>query len=95
MATEFTHDVDAHRYTMLVDGEVVSMLEYQDHGHGTVMHHTVTIPKFRGKGFAAKLVEHAVDDVEANGGGPITPTCWFVAEWFDRHPERRELLAAP
>jgi hypothetical protein len=47
MATEFTHEPDTHRYTMRVDGDVVSILEYQDHGVGTVMHHTITIPKFR------------------------------------------------
>ncbi len=94
MATEFVHDPEAHRYTMLVGGEPVSILEYRDHGVGTVFHHTVTIPQYRGRGFAAKLVEHAVDDVEAAGRGPITPTCWFVAEWFDRHPERAGLRAA-
>jgi predicted GNAT family acetyltransferase len=94
MATEFVHDEEAHRFTMLVGGEPVSFLEYQDHGSSLVFHHTVTIPKFRGRGFAAKLVEHAVNEVEAAGRGPITPTCWFVAEWFDRHPERAGLLAA-
>lgn len=94
MTTEFVHDEGAHRYTMLVGGEPVSFLEYQDHGSSLVFHHTVTIPKFRGRGFAAKLVEHAVDDVQAAGRGSITPTCWFVAEWFDRHPDRAGLLAA-
>ncbi len=94
MTTEFRHEPDARRYTMLVDGDVVSMLEYQDHGAGTVMHHTVTIPKYRGKGYAAELVEYAVNDVEAKGAGPITATCWYVSEWFDRHPERSALLAA-
>lgn len=94
MATEFTHEPDTHRYTMRVDGDVVSILEYQDHGVGTVMHHTVTIPKFRGKGYAAELVEYAVSDVESKGASPITPTCWYVAAWFDRHPERSTLLAA-
>jgi predicted GNAT family acetyltransferase len=93
MATEYLHDVAAHRYTMLVDGEAVSFLDYLDHGSSVVFHHTVTIPKFRGRGFAARLVEHAVDDVEVGGRGPITPTCWFVAEWFERHPERSDLLA--
>jgi predicted GNAT family acetyltransferase len=93
MATEFVHDEAAHRYTMLVGGEPVSFLEYLDHGSSLVFHHTVTIPKHRGRGFAARLVEHAVDDVEASGSGTITPTCWFVAEWFDRHPERAGLLA--
>jgi len=94
MATEFIHEPDAHRYTMRVDGNPVSILEYQDHGVGTVMHHTITIPKFRGKGYAAELVEYAVSDVESKGAGPITPTCWYVAAWFDRHPERSTLLAA-
>jgi predicted GNAT family acetyltransferase len=94
MATEFMLEPDAHRYTMRVDGDLVSVLEYQDHGAGTVMHHTVTIPQFRGKGYAAELVEYAVNDVESRGRGPIRPTCWYVAEWFDRHPERSALLAA-
>ena len=94
MATEFLHDAAAHRYTMLVGGEPVSFLEYRDHGSSIVFHHTVTVPPFRGRGFAAKLVEHAVDDVERSGRGPITPSCWFVAEWFDRHPDRAGLLAA-
>lgn len=93
MATEFTHEPDAHRYTMRVGGELVSVLEYLDHGRGTVMHHTVTVPKHRGRGFAAKLVEYAVDDVERRGAGPISPTCWFVAEWFDRNPDRAGVLA--
>ena len=94
MAIEFTHEPDAHRYTMHVDGDLASVLEYQDHGAGTVMHHTVTIPKFRGHGYAGQLVEYAVNDVETAGKGPITATCWYVAEWFDKHPERAALLAA-
>lgn len=93
MASEIVHEPDAHRYAMRVDGELVSVLEYADHGRGTVMHHTVTVPKWRGKGHAAQLVEFAVDDVESRGAGPIVPTCWFVADWFAAHPERSGLLA--
>jgi predicted GNAT family acetyltransferase len=94
MATEFSHEPDAHRYTMRVDGEVVSVLEYVDHGAGTVMHHTVTVPKHRGHGYAGELVEYAVNDVESHGRGPITPSCWYVSDWFEQHPERSALLAA-
>jgi predicted GNAT family acetyltransferase len=93
MATEFTHEPDAHRYTMHVDGDLVSVAEYLDHGAGMVFHHTVTIPRFRGKGYADQLVTYAMNDVEARGAGPVSPTCWYVAEWFDRHPERASLLA--
>lgn len=94
MATEFAHEPDARRYTMLVDGELVSIATYRDHGAVTVFDHTVTIPRFRGRGYADQLVSYAMDDVEKNGRGPVSPTCWYVAEWFDRHPERSSLLAA-
>jgi predicted GNAT family acetyltransferase len=94
MTTEFTHEPDANRYTMLVDGELVSVAEYLDHGYGIVFHHTVTLPRFRGRGYADQLVTYAMDDVEKRGAGPVRPSCWYVAEWFDRHPERSELLKA-
>jgi predicted GNAT family acetyltransferase len=93
MSTEFAHEPDAHRYTMQVDGDLVSVAEYLDHGAGVVMNHTVTIPRFRGKGYADRVVTFAVDDIERRKAGPIAPTCWYVAEWFDRHPERASLLA--
>ena len=94
MTTEFVHEPDAQRYTMLVDGELVSIAQYRDHGAVTVLNHTVTIPRFRGRGYADQLVTYAVDDIEKSGRGPVSPTCWYVAEWFDRHPEHSALLAA-
>lgn len=93
MSTEFAHEPDAHRYTMRVDGSLVSVLEYVDHGASVVMNHTVTMPQYRGRGYADRLVTFAVDDVETHARGSISPTCWYVAEWFDRHPERAGLLA--
>lgn len=92
--SEITHEPDAHRYVLREGGELVSVLEYRDQGAGTVMHHTVTVPKFRGQGHAAALVAFAVDDVESRGAGPIHPTCWYVADWFAAHPERSSLLAS-
>ena len=90
---ELSHEPDAHRYVLRRGGELVSVLEYRDQGTGTVMHHTVTVPKFRGHGYAGALVEFAVNDVEARGAGPIIPTCWYVGDWFAAHPERKALLA--
>lgn len=94
MATQFFHEPDAQRYTMQVDGELVSVAQYLDHGTGMVFNHTITLPRFRGRGYADQLLTFAIDDVEKNGRGPVSPTCWYVAEWFDRHPERTGLLAA-
>ncbi len=94
MATTFFHEPDANRYTMHVDGELVSVAQYLDHGTGMVFNHTITLPRFRGRGYADQLLAFAIDHVEKNGRGPVSPTCWYVAEWFDRHPERTGLLAA-
>jgi predicted GNAT family acetyltransferase len=90
---EISHEPDERRYVLRRGGELVSVLEYRDHGAGTVMHHTVTVPKFRGHGYAADLVEFAVRDVEARDAGPIIPTCWYVADWFATHPDRRAALS--
>lgn len=92
MAIELAHEPDAQRYTLRRDGAIVSVLEYRDQGSSVVFHRTVTVPHQRGHGYAARLVEFAVDDV-AKTGRVISPTCWYVAEWFDAHPERAELLA--
>lgn len=92
MATELTHEPDTSRYVLRKDGAIVSVLQYRDQGPTTVFHSTVTVPHERGHGYAAQLVEFAVDDV-ATTGRKITPTCWFVAQWFDEHPERAELRA--
>jgi predicted GNAT family acetyltransferase len=92
MAIEMSHEPDALRYTLRRDGAVVSVLEYRDQGESVAFHRTVTVPNQRGNGYAAQIVEFAVDDVE-RAGRKILPTCWYVAEWFDAHPERAELLA--
>lgn len=92
MAIEMAHEPDAHRYTLRRGGAIVSVLEYRDQGADVVFHHTVTVPNERGHGYAARLVEFAVDDVERSGRR-IVPTCWYVADWFDAHPERAGLRA--
>lgn len=92
MAIELAHEADARRYTLRIDGALASVLEYRDQGPSVVFHHTVTVPALRGHGYAAQLVEFAVDDVERSGRR-ITPTCWYVAEWFEAHPERAGVLA--
>ena len=65
MPHEFLHEPDARRYTLRVGGEVVSVLEYRDQGAGVVFHRTVTIPRHRGHGYAAELVEFAVTGCRA------------------------------
>jgi predicted GNAT family acetyltransferase len=92
MGTEFSNETDAGRYAMRLDGELVGVLDYRILGGSISLTRSFTVPAKRGKGYAGQLVEFAVDDIERTGGLRIVPMCWYVAEWFDAHPERAGLL---
>jgi hypothetical protein len=92
MTTELAHEADASRYTLRVDGAVFASVDYSINGDSIAFTHTYTRPDQRGKGYAADIVAFAVDDVESTSTRRIVPTCWYVGQWFDRHPERQGLL---
>jgi len=92
MTTEVRHAPEQSRYEILEDGRVVGIAEYVDRGDVMVFHHTEVDAALRGGGIGAQLVQTALDDVRAQGRR-ITPTCWYVAEFVEHHPEYRNLLA--
>ncbi|GAA1515367.1 hypothetical protein BJ978_002345 [Agromyces terreus] len=92
MQRAFTHEPDADRYALRLNGEIASVLDYRVLGDAISMTRAYTNPPYRGSGYAGELVAFAVDDVESNSSRHIVPSCWYVAEWFDRHPERAGLL---
>ncbi|WP_382303913.1 GNAT family N-acetyltransferase [Herbiconiux sp. UC225_62] len=92
MAREFSHDADQHRYTLRVDGAMASAVDYVVNENTISFTHTFTDPKKRGQGLAGEIVTYAVDDVEATTSYRVVPMCWYVGRWFDRHPERADLL---
>ena len=92
MANDFAHEPDAGRYTLRDGKELLSNVDYRINGNQISFHHTYTNPAHRGNGLAGKVVEFAIDDVEANTSYRILPMCWYVGTWFDQHPERAGLL---
>jgi predicted GNAT family acetyltransferase len=86
------HDAAHSRYEYVVDGRVVGVADYDGAGDRVVMHHTQTEPALRGQGIAAALVAGALDDLRARGL-QVVPTCWYVAQFIDEHPEYGDLLA--
>ena len=92
MATTFDHETDANRYVMRIDGDITAVAEYVINGNSISFNHTFTNPKLRGHGYAGEVVTYAVDDVEKTSERRIIPMCWYVAKWFDEHPERADLL---
>ena len=89
---DFSHEPDARRYVLRVDGDIASVLDYRVLGGSVAFTRTFTNPPYRGGGLAGELVSFAVDDVEATSTLRIVPSCWYVGEWFDRHPDRRAML---
>jgi predicted GNAT family acetyltransferase len=89
---QIEHEADANRWVGRIDGQIVSVLDYRDNGRVVSMTRTFTNPPFRGRGLAAEVVALAVDAVAAEGKR-VRPMCWYVADWFDAHPERADLLA--
>ena len=92
MATEVRHAAEESRYEILLDGRVVGIAEYADRGDVLVFHHTEIDASLRGDGLGEQLVTGALDDVRARGRR-IIPTCWFVAEFVELHPDYEDLLA--
>ena len=93
MSKIFAHEPDAGRYTLTVDGHLVALADYRINGSSISFNHTYTQPNQRGKGYAAEVVEFAVNDVESSSDRRIVPMCWYVADWFEARPERSALLS--
>lgn len=89
---EFADERDASRYTLRRGDQLVSVLDYRDDGRTVAMTRAFTIPTFRGRGYAAEIVDRAVAQLEAAGDREVIPVCWYVAQWFDEHPERAGIL---
>lgn len=87
-----TDEKDASRYTLMRDGQLVSVLDYRDDGKTIAMTRAFTVPTFRGHGYAARVVEGAVADLESRGDRKVEPVCWYVAEWFTQNPDRAGIL---
>ena len=92
-APEYRHNPDKSRYEVLIDGRVVGLADYHVQGDVVVFPHTEVDPSLRGRGLAAELVRTALDDVRATGR-TVVPSCWYVAQFIDEHPEYGDLLAA-
>lgn len=91
MTNEVRKNAAASRYELFVDGELVGIAEYEIDGDIVVFPHTEIVRPRRGQGLGAILVQGALDDVRPTGR-TVVPSCWYVAEFIDDHPEYQELL---
>lgn len=93
MTTQVRHLPEQSRYELALDGGT-AYATYHRQGDIAVIDHTVTPPELRGQGIAGRLVKGMLADMRAQGL-KVVPACSFVAVYFRRHPEERDLLARP
>jgi len=92
-ASEIVHDEAGQRFTLERDGQA-SYLVYRRRGDSTVdFVSTYTPPALRGRGIAARIVEQALQWAESQGL-QVVPSCWFVAEYVERFPAWKRVLAS-
>lgn len=84
------HDKDNHRYLLIAgeghdDNEVV--LRYRQPDKRSIEFTSTFTPEhLRGQGLARQVVEHALDESEAQGL-QITATCWYVQKLLKERAE--------
>jgi len=88
----FENQADASRWALYRGDDLLSVLDYRDDGRTIAMTRAYTVPNHRGHGYAAEVVARAVTELEAAGDRTVIPTCWYVADWFEAHPEHRGIL---
>lgn len=95
MTTTLTDDQANSRYLLRdASGKLLSAVDYARNGDSIALTHVFTPAPLRGHGYAADLMRAVVDELRTDARvGTVRPTCWYAAQWFDRHPEHADLLA--
>ena len=92
MADEVRRNDADGRYELVVDGRLVGIADFHVDGSNVVVPHTVIEPSRRGQGLGALLVQGVLDDIRA-AGRTVVPSCWYVRQFIDEHPDEADLLS--
>src|SRR4051812_23649038 len=79
------------RFEVRVDGEVAGFTEYRRRPGLIAFVHTLTDPRFEGRGLASKLVREALDEARSEGLA-VLPFCPFVRSYIASHTEYLDLV---
>lgn len=92
MESQVRNNEERSRCELVVDGAVVGIADYSLVGDRVVIPHAEIDPARRGQSLGAVLVRGVLDDVRASGR-TVVPQCWYVAQFIERRPEYRDLVA--
>ena len=91
---EVKDNPDQQRFELAEDG-AVAFVAYARKGEGPlVLTHTEVPAALEGRGIGTRLVGGTLDLLRARGER-VVPQCPFVAAFIGRHPEYKDVVAAP
>ncbi|HEX3240375.1 MAG TPA: GNAT family N-acetyltransferase [Solirubrobacterales bacterium] len=93
MGPEIAENPDRSRFELRLDGELVAVADYIRAESVDSFIHTETVPRHRGNGLAARLVEFALE-ASRSAGREILPYCSFVSEYIAAHSQHIDLVPA-
>ena len=82
---------DRSRFEIRVDGEVAGFTEYRRRPGLIAFIHTLTDPRFEGRGLASELVRTALSEARSHGLS-VLPFCPFVRAYIAGHTEYLDLV---
>ena len=77
-----------------LDGALAARADYLLAGDLIIFAHTEVDPGFDGRGVAAALVRHSLDEARRRGL-TVIPLCPFYHGWIQRHPQYQDVLYEP
>ncbi len=82
---------DANRYEARLAGELAGWVDYRLHAARRILVHTEVPPAFEGRGIAAALARHALEDARASGI-KVRVLCPYIEAYLARHPEYADVV---
>jgi predicted GNAT family acetyltransferase len=92
MSGEVYENVAARRFEMRVDG-ATAFVEYRRSGHIVTLTHTEVPQSLSGHGLGSRIARGALELLR-KAGAQIIAECPFMAEYVNKHPEFRGMLAS-
>jgi predicted GNAT family acetyltransferase len=80
-------------YANDVAGNLIAEITFPDEGLGVVnINHTFVDDSLRGQGIAGTLVTLAYDKIKSQGK-TAKLTCPYAVQWFEKHPDKQDIVA--
>ncbi len=91
MTLVIAHDETHNRFETVVDGHT-AVLEYRRDGAVVDIAHVLVPTPVEGRGIASSLSKAALD-WSRTAGLVVVPSCPYVRDWMQRHPDYLDLLS--